>query len=107
MQTVNQDNVQDVDDEWPNVLLLLEPGRVVFKEYSEEHGGRLFFFDYGNDALLAFTNALLQAVADRTVATEEQFYLTRYAIDIVDVEPYAVLGFSLTRFMPGRTPLWE
>lgn len=62
----------------------LEPGQVISKDYSEESGGRLFFYENGVDALLAFTNSLLEKV-----------------------QPYAVLDFPLTRFMSGRTPLWE
>ncbi len=40
----------DVDDVWPDALLLLEPGRLVLKVYGRD-GGQLRFYDLGPDAL--------------------------------------------------------
>jgi len=107
-ETITDEVLQDADDRWPDVLLLLEPGKMILKDYPPDQDGRLLFFDYGEDALLAFTNALLQTVAGRSVLTESEFYLTRYAFRVlVETEPYEALPFPLTRFPPGRTPLWE
>lgn len=95
-----------VDDVWPDALLLLEPGRLVLKEYTEDKGGQLLFFELGPDALIAFTNALLRLIADRSVLTEGPFYLEGYAFPVLGVRPFAVVDFKLLRWAPCRTPLW-
>lgn len=97
----------EADDQWPDLLLLLEPGVLVVKEYSEESGGRLLFFDYGEDALLAFTNGLLRLLADRAVLTEGEFYLEQYALGVLGQEPYGAVAFPMTRLLPSRRPVWE
>ncbi|MGW0230913.1 DUF6602 domain-containing protein [Actinopolymorpha singaporensis] len=102
--------IEEVDDSWPDVLLLLERGLLVLKEYpedEEEDGGKLLFFDLGQDCLLAFTNAILRLIAKRSVLTESPFFLELYGYEILDTEPVAVHPFPLTRFSPGRIPLWR
>jgi uncharacterized protein DUF6602 len=49
-----------IDDAWPDVLILLEPGIVALKNYPDRGRGRVAFFKYGADALLAFSTALLR-----------------------------------------------
>jgi hypothetical protein len=53
-------------------------------------------FDYGDDALLAFTNVLLQEVSDRAVVTESQslrdmrwMFLVCYAVPVFTSAVYA------------------
>jgi len=77
------DILDQIDDVWPEIMLFLEPGKVVLKEYESTGSGGgsgwVEFYTFGEDALLYFTNSLLQRLSQRVVNTEEPFYLTRYA----------------------------
>jgi hypothetical protein len=53
--SVSDERLERADDCWPDILLLLEPGRLILKTYEPEGrlGGHgcIAFFDYGPDAL--------------------------------------------------------
>jgi len=102
--------IEDVDDSWPDLLLLLEPGRLIVKNYEATGGfsgrGWLEFYELGEDALLAFTNGLLSLLAERSVQSEEPLYLTKYSLDVASIDPVSVVDFPLRRPVAQRTPLW-
>lgn len=105
---VPSEMLDDADDSWPDLVLLLTPGRLVVKDYPESgNRGHLLFYELGDDALLAFTNGLLSLLAERSFLTEEPLYLTKYVLDLVDIPPVEALPFSLTRIPPQRIPLWR
>jgi len=99
----------EVDMVWPDVMLFLEPGIVAIKfdQGPDSITGGIAFLEYGEDALLAFTSALLKTVDDRVVHSESRFYLDRYAAPVLDREPFHVSEFRLTRFVAGHVPLWR
>jgi len=102
--------IGDIDDCWPDALLLLEPGRVVIKNYEHTSSGDcgwLEFYHLRDDALLAFTTALLALVCERSVQIEDPLYLTQYVPDLVNVDPQHVVDFPLTRGVPQRAPIWR
>ena len=84
-EALREEWVAKMDDSWPDVLLLLEPGHLVVKCYparSERYmggSGWPAFYDLGEDALLAFTASLLSLIADRSVYVEDPLYLAKYA----------------------------
>jgi hypothetical protein len=113
-QTVDSALVSDeligtVDDAWPDVMLLLEPGKVVFKEYEAIDGvrgrGELQFYNLGKDALLMFTAALLTLVNARSVQVHDPSFLYYYISDVADAEVENVVEFPLTRAVAQRIPL--
>ncbi len=94
---------RNIDREWPHVLLFLDTGLLVVKEQSGEDGtGRLDFFQYGDDALLAFSIALLRLIDDRVVHSEARFFMERYAFQILDFTPTRSHQFPLRRPPVGR-----
>lgn len=96
----------EVDDAWPDVLIILEAGIVVTKNYFKNGSeGWLTFFKYGEDALLAFSIALLKLVEDRVVHSESRFYLEEYALQILTEQPELTETFRLTRPASQRVPL--
>ncbi len=97
-----------IDDEWPDILLLLESGRVVTKDYEPESETRgvLRFFDLGDDALVFFTAGLLTLVGDRSVQFEAPLDLLRYALP-GRPEFVAEVPFRLSRPAPMRRPIWS
>lgn len=106
--------IQDLDDSWPDALLLLDAGKVVLKRYatSKAEGsfggiGWLEFYELGDDALLVFTNSLLALLEQRSVMIESPFYLGRYTKQLAQIAPVATVDFRLTRPIPESFPLWN
>jgi hypothetical protein len=103
--------IDDADDSWPDLLLFLEPGRLIVKNYQATGGiggtGWLEFYELGEDALLAFTNGLLSLLAERSVQSEEPLYLSKYAPDVASINPTSTIKFPIRRPVPQRTPLWR
>jgi hypothetical protein len=102
----------NIDDEWPDLLLLLEPGRVFIKNYIPSSAGpfggcgQLEFYDFGEDALLGFTAALLVLVTERSVQVEDPLYLTQYVPSLIKIDPLYI-DFKLSRPVPRRIGLFE
>lgn len=106
--------VTECDDSWPDVLILLGPGRLVLKRYQpDDHpgsfGGRgwLEFYDCGDDSLLTFTSTVLNLLEERSVITESPFSLMRYTPTVAETAASATVPFPVTRPIPGRVPLWR
>jgi hypothetical protein len=104
--SIPREALETADDCWPDLMLLLHPGRVVVKDYGGD-ADYLCFYELADDALLFFTHGLLSLLADRVVSTEAPFYFRAYASEVLDAEPYMTLPFLLTRPAVGRRPLWR
>lgn len=112
LDAFDDQTLRDVDDAWPDLLLLLNQGKVVLKHYSQDEGsfsghGWLELVEAGEDALLVFSAALLGLITERSVHVEDPFYLAHYAQGIIESLPSSKVHFPLTRPAPGRTPLWH
>lgn len=105
--SLSPDIVKDADDSWPDVLLLLEAGRVAIKYYGDDRNPpSITAYDCGEDALLFFTGQLLRVLAERSVGLEGRFYFDQYMAGIQMTELWS-LEFPLQRWPAGRTPLWH
>lgn len=107
---LSADAVRDADDAWPDLMLMLEAGVVVVKDYLSEVGfsqgsGRLERFELGEDSLLFFTHELLSRLVARSVYVETPLDLSRYQVDVLRSRPIESVGFKLTRPNPGRSRL--
>jgi len=102
------ENVFDeADDSWPDLVLWLEPGRVAFKQYPESGGtGYVEVVDYSEDGLFVFTSSLLKLLADRSVTTEDHFYLDQYMM-LVEGRETSSRAFRLLRWPSERRPIWR
>jgi len=104
--------VRQIDDSWPDVMLLLEPGRIVIKNYqaveSTPFGGEgwLEVYDLGEDALIAFSVALLGFLEERSVQIEYPLNFMQYVPDMLILDPIWSVEFPLTRPVPQRRHLW-
>lgn len=106
---LTDDQVGAVDDEWPDVLVLVEAGKVAAKDYSDafETGqGLLRLMDLGEDCLLAFTRVLLSLLAERVASVERGFYFDHYVPRSLQFDS-TELPFPLTRPPTGRSPVFE
>jgi hypothetical protein len=100
---LTSDLIRQTDDSWPDILLLLESGRVVIKNYQPSESiplggeGWLEFYDLGEDALFAFTVGLLAFLEERSVQVERPLSLTQYVPDLISIEPTATIDLSLAK----------
>lgn len=103
--------LHELDNVWPDVLLFLQTGRVVIKNYQATGGfggyGWLDFYDARDDALLIFTASLLNLITDKSVQLESPFLFSGYVPEMLALEPNATIDFSLSRPPPQRTPIWR
>jgi hypothetical protein len=99
----SDDDFNDADVSWPDVTLLLEPGRIALKQYPQGAGdeGCIEVFDYGEDSLFVFTNHLLRLLADRSVAVEDTFYMDLY-MKLDNNTPISSRPFPLLNPRPVR-----
>lgn len=106
---IGSSDLDAVDDEWPDLLLMVEAGKVVLKDYSDafETGrGVLRQYDLGEDCLLVFTKALLSLLAERVVAVEGEFYFDQYIPESL-AEPTFEVQFPLAGPPQGRRPVFS
>lgn len=101
----------DIDEKWPDLLLFLEPGYVVVKDYGAAGGiggnGKLLFYKFAEDALLLFTHELLMRITERTDAIHPPLQILRYVRELADVPPEWEYKFPLVMGVAQRTPLWR
>lgn len=103
--------IDDAEDDWPDVMVFLEAGIFVLQRYRTKKNGTLVGqieqYQLGEDVLLAFTNSLLALLEARVVRQESEFYFDTYAGDVAEVEPVEVVDFAPMRPIPDRVPLWR
>jgi hypothetical protein len=95
-----------LDECWPDILLALETGTLAVKNYDipglPKKTGRLDVSDLGDDALFAFTCAMLSLLADRAVQVEGLIDLWTY-FPMPITPPTFTLDFSVTLPTPRRS----
>ena len=101
----------DIDEKWPDLMLFLESGFVVVKDYEAagEMGGngKLLFYKFAEDALLLFTHELLMRITERTDAIHPPLQILRYVRELAAVPPEWEYKFPLVMGVPQRTSLWR
>lgn len=106
IDSISKEMVDKADDFWPDIMILLEAGKVIIKQYDDDMVGTnayIEFFEAGDEALLLFTSSLLGLISDRSVNVEDPFYLTKYAFSKLNNIKSSVIPFKTLRFTPGRT----
>jgi hypothetical protein len=97
---------EQADDSWPDATLFLREGVLIFKNESSDTSQFMEFYRLNDDSLIGFTNILLRLLMERTVSSQGAFYLDNYMRSVIDVEPYARIGYQGNFWAPGRTPIW-
>lgn len=97
-----------IDDTWPDIVLLLEPGVIICKEYEVRDGfmggvGRASKYVLGEDSLLVFLSLLMGMLFDRATALEPPLDILRY-VPSISVQSEWSLSFPLTRVVPHNHP---
>lgn len=112
-QDITQEEIEEIDRDWPDVLLFLSAGKVVRKSARDlskspknirPYEGKypsftnrswLEFLDIKEDALLVFTSTFLALLRNRSIQTEAPFYLERYVNQML----YSQIGYSRPEYI--------
>lgn len=97
-----------LDDDWPEIILMLEPGIVILKDIYEDAAkieGVIKLVRANEDALLIFSLYLLDILGERVLEYESPMYPWTYASETEDL-PIETTTYKLTNFPPTRIPLW-
>jgi hypothetical protein len=99
-----------MDDAWPDVLLFLDAGVVVAKNYqSAEDGfggeGYVRLLRAGEDSLMIFAASLMTLISERSVQVEDPSFLEMH----IDLDAWSgeYRTFRLGRPVAGRIPPWS
>lgn len=88
---LTEEVIDQADDIWPDLLLLLEAGIVVVKNYAPvspvSAEGYIEIVDAGDDSLLYFTAALTALLTDRIGQVEDPWYMSKYAFHVFEKIP--------------------
>jgi len=112
LKNLSEDIVEEMDDAWPDLLLFLDAGLVIAKNYQCDEGGfggegYVQLARAGEDSLMVFAASLMTLVSERSVQVENPSFLEMH---IGLGEPSAWSSehrrFRLTRPVAGRVPLW-
>ncbi len=95
----------DIEDSFPDVLLLLEAGKLIVKTY-EVHGagkmrGILKIHDLKQDSLLGFTGWITTLLADRETLTNSPFQFHEYIEELYVKSIIGTVDFQVVRPAPG------
>jgi hypothetical protein len=104
--------IETMDESWPDILVFLDAGVVIGKEYDPAPDGfggtgHLTQVLAGDDSLLVFAVALMSLINARSVQVEDPSFLGTYVPIGELCEEMESAIFPLTRPVAGRTPLWR
>ncbi|TGL07494.1 hypothetical protein EHQ43_06065 [Leptospira bouyouniensis] len=109
---LTKEEIEVLDDDWPDLIILLEAGVVIFKYIEEKNviingEERIIDTPYlkqincGEDSLLLFTAKLLSLLSERVVNIENYSYFEDYTAGIFNSLPSIKIEYPIKRFLPG------
>lgn len=107
LENISEEQLNEIDDIYPDLMVFLDAGKVLVKEYEMEEGEfmngtpYLRLYESKEDTLLLFTEFLMGQIMERTVLTEYPFYFNDYFISITSQMKFEELQFPQTRPLPG------
>jgi len=107
---LNKYFLENIDDCWPDITILIEKGVLIVKDYPEldsDESPELIFIDAGEHALLFFMDALLKLISHRSVQTEQSVDISEYLYGSMTTKIIGKVPFQLTRPISGRIPIWR
>lgn len=114
LKDISDEELKDIEDNYPDLMVFLDAGKVLVKEYEMEEDDfmngtpYLRLYDSKDDTLLLFTEFLMGQIMERTVSTEYPFYFNDYFISIKSKMEFEELKFPMTRPLPGGYhSFWE
>lgn len=103
----NLKKYDDLDIQWSDLTLFLEAGKVVVK-YLDDTGNTIRIYDAKEDALLLFTQYLIDILSEQVVLTEGKLYFEDYIYKLVSDIPYVDYDYPCTRPYQGiKKPIFS
>lgn len=114
INNLTEDELYDIDDSYPDIIVFLDAGKVLVKEYEREDDdlmrgtAYLRLYNSKEDTLLLFTEFLMGEIMERTVFTEYPFYFRDYFFTLTSSMEFEQVEFPMIRPLPGgHKSYWE
>jgi len=114
IKNINETEIEKIEDEYPDIILFLEAGKIISKEYVANENNPLFGYgilkqvECGDCALLMFTSLLLELLANRSEYIEAPLFLTDYLFDLYCKYDSKEITFKITKPVAGKTKtFWQ
>ncbi len=94
----------EIEDSFPDLILLIEAGRVIYKWYEPDNKigkGFLTIYETKENSLLGFTGLLMSLLAERDTVTTSPFQLVNHIEDIFLSCEKETIEFPRSRPLPG------
>lgn len=102
IETFNNKN--EIEDYFPDLMLLIDAGKVIAKRYEPDDKlgkGFLTLYNTGEKSLIAFACILMYLLADRDTVSTSPFQLADYVRDIFLSCKKEIIEFPIYRPIPG------
>ncbi len=92
----------EIEDNFPDLMLLIEAGKVIYKSYApnNKNKGFLTFYETKENSLIGFTGLLMSLLAARDTITTSPFQLIELIKGVLSCEKETI-EFPITRPLPG------
>jgi len=107
LSSLSKTEIEMIDEYYPDVLIFLNAGKVLVKEYERDEENTmtgkatLNLYNSGENTLLLFTSIILGEIMERTILTENPFYFTDYIYDLYQNIEREQIEYPINRYFPG------
>jgi hypothetical protein len=107
LSSLSKTEIEMIDEYYPDVLIFLNAGKVLVKEYERDEENTmtgtatLNLYNSGDNTLLLFTSIILGEIMERTILTENPFYFTDYIYDLYQNIEREQIEYPINRYFPG------
>jgi hypothetical protein len=104
IKNLTQDEIQRIEDEWPDLLFFLAAGKVIYKEIDYDNENiipKLKQIESMEDSLLFTTNKILNLLKERSVNIENYAYLENYLYGLFEKYTIEEVVYPISRPLAG------
>jgi len=109
IKKLNSSEIEDIENEYPDIMLFLEAGKVIFKDYILDEEDPLFGkgslnqINCEDTALLVFTSLLIDILVKRSEHIEPPLLFTDYLYDLFSNQEIETIYFDITQPIGGSS----
>ena len=112
IKNLSEKEIQRIEDEYPDIMLFLEAGILVLKNFKSYEDNPLSGYGVleqiwcADNALLMFTSLLIDLLAMKSEHMEPPLFLTDYMVDLYDEFDRKEIQFATTRPIAGNSKVF-
>jgi hypothetical protein len=112
IENLNEMEISRIEDEYPDIMLFLEAGKIVLKKFEFYENdplsgyGVLEQIQCADDALLMFTSLLIDLLAMKSEHIEPPLFLTDYMFGLYGEFDKKEIEFAITRPIAGNSKVF-